>query len=188
MYTLSLVVLAAAVGCQAGREPGEPEWRRFAARPGHGQRIKQLERILQQQRVHGVVPLRGLLFQGLHYVRHGEPPFALPQQQQLQNIVPLLRFIRTELVPAIGPVRVVSGFRTRRYNRKAGGGSLSRHMRFRALDLEPIRASSRPQLHRSLRRLWRKRGKRYRLGLGLYSKTRFHLDVGRYRRWGRWGR
>lgn len=181
---LCLVLLVAGLGCQAGREPDERDWLRFSTKPDNARRIEALERVLRKHRVHEVVPLRRLLFQGRQFELYGAPPFALPPRRRYASITPLLRFIKDQLVPVTGPVRVASGFRTPRYNREAGGARRSRHLRFQALDLEPHAASSRSELHQRLLRLWRRRGQRHKLGLGLYGGTRFHLDVGRYRRWG----
>ena len=94
-----------------------------------------------------------------------------------------LVFLKYELIPHIGDVRVLSGFRTPHYNRLAGGAGRSRHLTFSALDLRPIADIDRTRLHRILQNRWHTLGEDYNLGLGLYSKQRFHIDTGGHRQW-----
>ncbi|MGC4121635.1 MAG: D-Ala-D-Ala carboxypeptidase family metallohydrolase [Myxococcales bacterium] len=97
--------------------------------------------------------------------------------------MPVLRFVQKELVPELGELEVMSAYRTEAYNEPAGGARRSRHCTFGALDLQPKNAVARKDLHAKLTRLWKAKGKETQWGLGLYSGTRFHVDVWRYRTW-----
>lgn len=138
---------------------------------------------LRQAGVADVVPPWTLWRQGTDWQRLGEPAFAVPPKASWSEIVPTLRLLRDDVLPATGPVEVVSGYRTSRYNERAGGASGSRHKWFEAVDVIPDRAWERAALHDKLLGIWRRRGAQTRLGLGLYSRTRFHVDTHRHRRW-----
>ena len=98
-------------------------------------------------------------------------------------MVNTLVFLKYDLIPYIGDVRVLSGFRTPKYNRLAGGAGRSRHLTFSALDLKPVTEIDRSRLHRILQNRWHTLGEEYKLGLGLYSNLRFHIDTGGHRQW-----
>ena len=70
--------------------------------------------------------------------------FLAPPEADWDNIVATLRFLRDEVVPAVGPVEVVSGYRDAAFNACVRGASRSAHMAFRALDLVPTRRMSEP--------------------------------------------
>ncbi|MCR9140856.1 MAG: D-Ala-D-Ala carboxypeptidase family metallohydrolase [bacterium] len=125
-----------------------------------------------------------------HFLRQGTdwrklemPAFAMPPREKWRNIRPVIRLIENEIIPAIGPVEILSGYRSAEYNSRADGAPGSRHLKFQALDLVPANLIARKQLHAILLDLWKREGRRYGLGLGLYSGHRFHLDTAGYRRW-----
>jgi uncharacterized protein YcbK (DUF882 family) len=130
-----------------------------------------------------VVPPWHLWRQGTDWRGVGEPAFARPPRDQWASIEPTLRLLRDEVVPEVGPVVVVSGFRTTRFNEKAGGAPGSRHRWFEAVDVVPRRWWSREGLHRRLLAFWEREGPALKLGLGLYSGTRFHVDTWKHRKW-----
>ena len=74
---------------------------------------------LAQREVAMVPPY--VLRQGTDWKAVEHPPFAMPPREQWAAIVPTLQFIRDELQPTIGPIQVVSGYRTSEFNAVAGG-------------------------------------------------------------------
>jgi hypothetical protein len=138
---------------------------------------------LDHHGVGGVAPPWQLWRQGADWRRLGEPAFAVPPPERWDQIVPTLRLVRDLVVPAVGPVEIASGFRSQAYNRRAGGARASFHMSFVALDLIALRWWTPWGLRSRLERLWREHGEPVRLGLGLYSGHRFHVDTHRYRLW-----
>ena len=133
--------------------------------------------------VEGVVPAWHLWRQGTDWREVGEPAFAEPPREAWSAIVPALVVLRDEVVPLVGPVEVVSGFRTTAFNAKAGGAPGSRHRYFEAVDVVPQRRWDREALHGVLIAWWDRRGPELKLGLGLYDKIRFHVDAWKWRRW-----
>ncbi len=138
---------------------------------------------LQSHGVHQIVPAWQLLQQGSDFRKHDMARYALPERTNWNEMVDTLVFLKHDLIPLIGPVRVLSGFRTPEYNRVAGGARRSRHMSFSALDLRPVAEMNRTKLHRILQNRWHTLGEDYDLGLGLYSSLRFHVDTGGHRQW-----
>ncbi|WP_295802428.1 D-Ala-D-Ala carboxypeptidase family metallohydrolase [uncultured Microbulbifer sp.] len=145
--------------------------------------LAQLAKFLQEAGIADATKPENLLRQGSDWLDIHEPPFAIPPQDYWNNILPTLKLIRDELVPVIGPVDIVSAFRTERYNRKAGGSGKSKHKTFCGLDLVPVSNISRPELIEELRNLQARLGPESHMGLGIYSGIRFHVDTCGYRRW-----
>jgi len=145
--------------------------------------LRDFEQLLYQNRVAGVLPVDQLWLQGTEWQSRQHTAYAIPPRKYWPTMVRTLQFVKYELLPLIGPVEVQSGFRTVAYNLAAGGASRSKHMEFSALDLRPLRDYPRALLHQRLKNLWAKRGKRWDLGLGLYSGVRFHIDTSGYRSW-----
>ncbi len=141
------------------------------------------ERYLYSKGVRDLVPTWQLLQQGSDWRQHGLSPYAFPERESWDRMVKTLTFIRVDLIPFIGPVEVLSGFRTKYYNHVAGGAPRSRHLSFSALDLRPVREIERKRLHAILQKIWHTRGKKRNLGMGLYQGLRFHIDTGGYRQW-----
>ena len=146
-------------------------------------RFSSLEAYLKEHNVHGIVPTRHLLRQGTDWrkIRHDE--FAFPPRSAWKNMTNTLRVLKHHIIPNIGEVEVVSGFRSTIYNRQAGGASRSRHLHFSAIDVIPTQEIQREELHKRLLTLWEQHGQSLELGLGLYSKLRFHIDTSGYRKW-----
>ena len=79
------------------------------------------------------------------------------------------------------PIRVISGYRSPRYNRRIGGARRSQHMLAKAADIRVYGISPR-ELKREIEKLI-KEGKMMKGGVGLY-RTFTHYDVrGRNARW-----
>ncbi|WP_231759120.1 D-Ala-D-Ala carboxypeptidase family metallohydrolase [Microbulbifer elongatus] len=153
-------------------------------RQGRNRReFAQLEQFLKQAGVADATAPGNLLRQGSDWLDIDEPPFAIPPRDYWPNMVATLKLIRDELVPAIGPVDIVSAFRSDAYNRKAGGSKRSKHKSFCGVDLVPQSNISRKELIEELRSLHARLGPASHMGLGIYSGVRFHVDTCGFRHW-----
>ena len=159
------------------------EFREFLVNNNYQSDYNDLEYFLHSHGVDNIVPTWRLLQQGSEWETHTLPRFAMPERHLWEQMVNTLIFIKHELMPYIGPVKVLSGFRTPHYNFAAGGVDRSRHLIFSALDLRPIQQIDRTSLHAILQDRWDTYGRAYKLGMGLYKDTRFHIDTGGYRQW-----
>lgn len=150
-----------------------------------GSEVGAIEAYLAQEGVGEVLPLAAILRSDARWrTCPGAQPFAVPPRPQWAAIVPTLRYVRDHVVPAVGPVRVVSGYRDAVANVCFKGAKASRHLRFAALDLVPVRPLDRAELIAALCPLHARTGESGRVGLGIYAITRFHIDTAGYRRWG----
>lgn len=181
----TLLVVAAWLSGPVGAydTPSASDFDTFLSSKDRRVRFRAFEGYLVERGLDQVVPPWQLWRQGTDFRGLGEPAFAEPSEDQWEEIVPTLRLLRDEVIPLVGPLEVVSGFRTERYNARAGGSKGSRHKWFQAVDVVPDKSWERAPLHASLLRLWGSEGPGRAMGLGLYSGTRFHVDTYRYRRW-----
>ncbi|VAW80866.1 hypothetical protein MNBD_GAMMA12-2420 [hydrothermal vent metagenome] len=140
-------------------------------------------RLLVKNNLANLVDIKQLLRQGTDWKKIREPAYALPPRKFWPRILRTLTVLKKEIIPVLGEIEVLSGFRTTRYNRRAKGTRSSKHLVFAALDIKPKDKITRRELHKRLLEIWRTKGRRYQLGLGLYSGTRFHIDTARYRKW-----
>jgi hypothetical protein len=83
----------------------------------------------------------------------------------------------------VGPVEPVSSYRNPALNACAGGAPESAHKHYSAIDMVPLRQTTREDLMRTLCRVQTRRGPDYQVGLGFYAFLRFHVDTTKYRRW-----
>ncbi len=134
-------------------------------------------------KVEETMPLHLVLLQGTDWVLNGTSVFTMPREKHVQSMINTILFIQKFVEPEIGVVIPVSGERTTYYNQTAGGAARSKHMDFCALDLVPAEDISRAELHKKLKEIYRKVGKEHKMGLGLYSGVRFHIDTCGYRNW-----
>lgn len=81
----------------------------------------------------------------------------------------------------VGPLRVVSGYRSPEHNKRIGGAKRSKHMTASALDLHSATFSSAQlgALYEGLIRM----GLVEDGGLGIYEGGWIHIDLARPRRW-----
>lgn len=163
--------------------PSVEDFDRFIAENELNSSYSRFSRFVQSRGTLDWPPPAHLLRQGTDWRRLDEPAFALPPRRKWSNILPVIQLIEAEIIPAVGPVEILSAYRTTQYNAKADGASRSRHLEFQALDLVPQKRIARTQLHSILLDIWKRNGRRYRMGLGLYSGHRFHVDTAGYRRW-----
>ena len=65
-------------------------------------------------------------------------PFEVAPADKWDHIVDTLKFVRDEVVPAVGKVEALSAYRNERLNACSAGAPKSAHRLFFALDLTPV--------------------------------------------------
>jgi hypothetical protein len=139
---------------------------------------------LELQGVADVVPTWQILRTASMWRECNGPRFEVAPFTEWAKITRTLRFVKAHVVPVIGDVRAMSGYRNETLNACAGGAKESAHRHFYALDLVPERSLSRKDLVASLCRIHAWRGAGYDTGLGFYQGLRFHVDSKGFRKWG----
>jgi hypothetical protein len=162
-------------------DPGYRAW--YMASPEHPIRIAGLHHYLSVHQAAWVLPTWQVVRTASDWSKCGHPAFEVPPTSQWPNIVQTLRFVRDEVIPAVGPVEAVSAFRNAELNACAGGSPASAHLGFFALDLVPLTPIGREELVRTLCEVHDRRGSAYGTALGFYSFLRFHVDSRGFRRW-----
>jgi len=156
----------------------------IAFKKTHLQQVQTLDSMLTEAEI--IYPVEQLLRQGTDWQDLELPPFALPPDSMYAAIIPTLKVLQNQIVPLIGPVEIVSAYRSPEYNVPAGGAAHSRHLYFDAVDVVPLTQIPERVLKKRLRQFWYEHGEEYHLGMGLYDYRRFHIDTWRYRNWGDW--
>jgi hypothetical protein len=163
-------------------EPGYRSW--YLSAPQRSVQVSSFNHYLASYQVSGIVPTWQLLRTASMWHRCGAQPFEVPPTSEWPNIVQTLRYIRDFVVPAIGPVEAVSAYRNPLLNACAGGVPGSAHQHYQAIDLVPLRPTTREQMMETLCAVHLRRGNPYQVGLGFYAFLRFHVDSMRFRKWG----
>jgi hypothetical protein len=179
-----LLVVSIALGSANAEAPdsGFEQWSHAAT--GRAEDVHAFQAYLQRQGVGGVLPLAQLLRNATSWRSCVASPYILPPRALWPNVVPTLRFINAHIVPALGPVAAVSGYRSPQLNACAGGAAHSAHALYFALDLVPEKAMTRGELIAAVCLLHARFGAAYHVGLGFYQGLRFHIDTYGFRRWG----
>jgi hypothetical protein len=162
-------------------EPGYRSW--YLALPGRTGQVKAFNDYLATYQAAGILPTWQLLRTATAWEKCGGQPFEIPPTAEWPHIVQTLRYIHDYVVPAIGPVEAVSAYRNPVLNQCAGGAPESAHKHFSAIDLVPLRPTTREDLMKTLCTMHSRRGPDYQVGLGFYAFLRFHVDTTKYRRW-----
>jgi hypothetical protein len=162
-------------------EPGYRSW--YLAVPARAVQVKAFNEYLATYQVSGVVPTWQLFRTATHWERCRGQPFEIPPTSEWPNIVQTLRYVRDYVIPAVGPVEPVSAYRNPMLNICAGGAPESAHKHYSAIDLVPLRPTTREDLMRTMCAVHGRRGLAYEVGLGFYAFFRFHVDTSKYRRW-----
>ena len=89
--------------------------------------VKAFNEYLVTYQVGGIVPTWQLLRTATSWQRCGAQPFEVPPTAEWPHIVQTLRYIRDYVIPAVGPVEPVSGYRNPTLNVCAGGAPESAH-------------------------------------------------------------
>lgn len=156
-----------------------------AADPARVEAFARFEAMLEAEGVEDVLPAHQLWLVDQIRPECASEPYVMPPEAQWRDIVPALLFIRDHVKPAIGDLRVVSGYRDEAFNTCIGGARRSAHRGYYALDLVPVNESvSRADLIATLCPIHETDGVRAHIGLGIYSGRRFHIDARGYRGWG----
>jgi hypothetical protein len=163
-------------------EPGYRNW--YTASPSHKIGVTGFNNYLMTYRVSNIIPTWQLLRTASSWERCGAQPFEVPPVEEWPNIVQTLRYINDYVVPAVGPVEAVSAYRNPSLNACAGGAPESAHKHYSAIDMVPLRPTTREALMHTLCTVHARRGLNYGVGLGFYAFLRFHVDTTKFRRWG----
>src|SRR5687767_12911992 len=162
-------------------EPGYRAW--YMASPRHAYAVASFNHYLTTYGVGGIVPTWQLLRTATSWQRCGAQPYEVPPTSEWPNVVQTLRYVRDYVIAAVGPVEPVSAYRNPVLNACAGGAPESAHKHYSAIDLVPLRPTTRERLMRKLCSMHPRRGPDYGVGLGFYAFLRFHVDTTKYRRW-----
>ena len=162
-------------------EPGYRAW--YGTTMLHGVQVKAFNAYLAQWGVAGILPTWQLLRTATSWQKCGGSPFEVPPQSEWPHIVQTLRYVNDYVIPAVGPVEPVSAYRNPALNQCAGGAPESAHKHYSAIDLVPLRPTTREQLMKTLCAVHSRRGPDYGVGLGFYAFLRFHVDTTKFRRW-----
>jgi hypothetical protein len=178
-----LCALAMASCVRVDSQPAFDRW--LAADAARAESFARFEAVLQQEGVAGVAPTYQLWRVDQLRRECAMAGFVAPPEQDWANIIATLRILRDQVVPAVGPLEVVSAYRDPEFNTCVQGAPRSAHMSFHALDLVPVeRTVTRERLVAALCAIHAREGAGLRMGLGIYAGRRFHVDATGYRGWG----
>jgi hypothetical protein len=162
-------------------EPGYRSW--YLAAPWRAAQVKSFNDFLVANQVAGILPTWQLLRTATSWQECGGQPFEVPPSDQWSHMVQTLRYVHDYVVQAVGPVEAVSVYRNPTLNQCAGGAPESAHKEDSAIDMVPLRPTTREALMRTLCGIHSEHGSAYNAGLGFYAYLRFHVDSIKYRRW-----
>ena len=162
-------------------EPGYRSW--YLAAPWRATQVRAFNDYLASAQVSGILPTWTLLRTATSWQECGGQPFEVPPSGEWPHMVQTLRYVRDYVIPAVGPVEAVSVYRNPQLNQCAGGAPESAHKEDSAIDMVPLRPTTREALMRTLCGIHSEHGAAYNAGLGFYAYLRFHVDSTKYRRW-----
>jgi hypothetical protein len=140
---------------------------------------------LAAQGLESVVPLWQLVRTSSSWRQCGAQPFEVPPADKWERIVKTLKFVRDDVVPSVGKVETLSGYRNEDLNACSNGAPRSAHREFFALDLTPVsKTVERTDMIRSVCAAHARDGQACSIGLGFYTGRRFHVDSSGFRKWG----
>lgn len=162
-------------------EPGYRSW--YLSAPWRAGQVKSFNEYLTTYEVAGILPTWQLLRTASSWQKCGGEPFEVPPTSEWPHIVQTLRYVHDYVIPAVGPVEAVSGYRNPTLNQCAGGAPESAHKHYSAIDMVPLRPTTRETLMKTLCGIHSTHGAPYSAGLGFYAYLRFHVDSTKFRRW-----
>jgi hypothetical protein len=162
-------------------EPGYRSW--YLAGPWRAAQVKAFNDYLVANQVGGILPTWTLLRTATSWQECGQQPFEVPPAEDWPHMVETLRYVRDYVIPAVGPVEAVSVYRNPQLNKCAGGAPQSAHRLDSAIDMVPLRPTTREALMKTLCGIHSEHGAAYNAGLGFYAYLRFHVDSTKFRRW-----
>ena len=160
---------------------GYQSW--YLAAPWRASQVKAFNDYLATYQVAGILPTWQLFRTATSWQKCRAQPFEVPPTSEWPHIVQTLRYVHDYVIPAVGPVEPVSGYRNPVLNVCAGGAPESAHKHYSAIDMVPLRPTTREELMRTLCSAHARRGPDYQVGLGFYAFLRFHVDTTKFRRW-----
>ncbi len=160
----------------------------LAKSPESRQNVREFRAFLAERRVAGLLPVWQLVRTSSSWRECSAERFEVPPVDLWANIVNTLAFVKHEVQPAIGEVEALSTFRNAHLNDCSQGKPRSAHRMFFAMDLVPASDIDRGEMIARLCAAHAERGPEYRVGLGFYSGSRFHIDTSGFRKWGTDGR
>jgi hypothetical protein len=157
----------------------------LARAPENRARVLAFRDHLAAQGLEDVVPIWQLIRTSSSWRQCAAERFEVAPRDKWDHISTTLRFVRDEVVPALGEVEALSGYRNESLNRCSAGAPASAHRLFFALDLTPLSPGiTRVGMIRSICAAHARDGRAYNTGLGFYNGMRFHVDSNGFRRWG----
>jgi hypothetical protein len=161
----------------------------LARDPRHQAEVQAFRDHLAAEGLEDVVPVWQLIRTSSSWRACNADRFEVAPRDKWEHITTTLRFVREEVVPALGPVEALSAYRNEALNRCSAGAPQSAHRNFFALDLTPVNpAVNRAEMIQDICAAHARDGRAYRTGLGFYTGMRFHVDSNGFRRWGADGR
>jgi len=184
--------VATADSAAPGLAPGQglADYHAWLARsPANREAAREFRDYLAAQDLDEVIPTWQLVRTSSSWRQCGAGPFEVAPRDKWANMTTTLKFVRDEVVPAVGAVEALSVYRNEGLNRCSNGAPASAHRLFFALDLTPASQDvSRSGMINRVCSAHRAHGSQYNAGLGFYSGRRFHVDSHGYRKWGANGR
>src|SRR2546430_2417635 len=113
-------------------------------------KVKAFNDYLASGEVSGIVPTWKLFRTATSWKDCGGQPFEVPPTAEWPHIIQTLRYIRDYVIPEVGPVEPVSGYRNPSLNQCAGGAPESAHKHYSAIDLVPLRPITREEMMKAL--------------------------------------
>ena len=161
----------------------------LARAPEHRAQVQAFRDHLADEGLAGVVPVWQLIRTSSSWRQCAADRFEVAPADKWTHIAATLRFVRDEIVPALGPVEALSAYRNAALNACSDGAPQSAHRHFYALDLTPVSAGiTRAGMIREICAAHARTGPAYETGLGFYAGRRFHVDSNGFRKWGPDGR
>ena len=153
------------------------DYNEWLARSAHRAEVAAFDRRLATEGVAGIVPTWQLIRTSSSWRECAAEPFEVAPADKWDHIVETLRFVRDEVVPAVGRVEALSAYRNEELNACSAGAPKSAHRLFFALDLTPVADRvTRAGMIRDAGAAHARHGRDRDAGLGFYSGRRFHVD------------
>src|SRR5690242_19186289 len=102
----------------------------LARDPRHQQQVEEFRAHLASEGLESVVPVWQLIRTSSSWRACNADRFEVAPRDKWEHISTTLRFVRDEVVPALGRVEAVSGYRNEQLNRCSAGAPASAHREF----------------------------------------------------------
>jgi len=157
----------------------------LARSPANRDSVRAFRSYLAANGVDDVLPIWQLVRTSSSWRDCGAERFEVAPRDKWGNIVQTLKFVDRNVVPQVGKVQALSGYRNASLNACSNGAPASAHRMFFALDLAPADADvTRGELIQDVCAAHAREGRSFKTGLGFYNGVRFHVDSSGFRKWG----